>query len=414
MAQRLPEPNRSKAKRQKQKKQRKQQQLLKQFSTLSEGTLHSPSVSLCLSLVAKLFHRHILLRDGCHQSRRDFAWERRFDVDCFVAARYDVSMALPLLRGFGPLVFAQSRRRSALRCPSLPTIESFLMGIFSSLHLNVESSIVSLIYVERLMEKRRLSLTPRNWRVIVIASILTASKVWDDLSSWNIEFSNLLPVLSLAATNKLEGLFLEALSYDLYISSSEYAKYYFALRGLKNVDSAQIPRYYLDTKVLSSKMSKSKSQSSPSGSPSQTLKLNESFSMSRKTRQFETKSIMEHAHRAVIGVDVDEEKAEPSMMGMSMGPHSPDRAGDGDGDGDHSLLSVVRNDRGALTSSSDSNQSANGGGMGVVREEEAMGVQRSQGVLLRPKQPPSNGQTIRRHAFSMPSKIQTLRPTVNG
>ncbi len=94
-------------------------------------------------------------------------------------------------------------------------------------------------------------MTPRNWRVIVIASILAASKVWDDLCSWNIEFANLLPLLALSAINRLEGVYLCALDYDLYISSSEYAKYYFALRGLKTTKVERIPRYYLDLQLTS-------------------------------------------------------------------------------------------------------------------------------------------------------------------
>lgn len=61
--------------------------------------------------------------------------------------------------------------------------------------------------------------------------------VWDHTnmcfcSSWNIEFSQIYPQFSLQAINKLEVLYCKELKWNLYISSSTYAKYYFALRSL--------------------------------------------------------------------------------------------------------------------------------------------------------------------------------------
>lgn len=56
--------------------------------------------------------------------------------------------------------------------------------------------------------------------------------VWQDLPSWNVEFSQIFPQFSLQSINRLERLFINQLKWDLYISSSLYAKYYFALRSL--------------------------------------------------------------------------------------------------------------------------------------------------------------------------------------
>eukprot|EP00483_Globobulimina_turgida_P011562 UN11584 len=184
-----------------------------------------------------------------------------------------------------------------MKIPTFEMINNFLIGIFAKLHLNVESSIVSLIYTERLMDKRHISITLRNWRPVLIASILTASKVWDDLSSWNIEFSNLLPILSLSKINKLEGIYLQALQYDLYISSSEYARYYFALRGLKNTKTLHIPRYYLDMKIAKN---------------NEKIKYKKhSMSLSKKTKTFEKNSIMNHAQNLKLNTsqDILEEKS---------------------------------------------------------------------------------------------------------
>ncbi|RLO05688.1 hypothetical protein DYB28_004994 [Aphanomyces astaci] len=54
----------------------------------------------------------------------------------------------------------------------------------------------------------------------------------DDLSSWNVEISNVYPQFPLHSINRLERLFLHYIQWDLYISGSVYAKYYFALRSL--------------------------------------------------------------------------------------------------------------------------------------------------------------------------------------
>jgi hypothetical protein len=51
-------------------------------------------------------------------------------------------------------------------------------------------------------------------------------------SSWNSEIATILPQYSVQSINKLERIFCEEIKWDLYISSSAYAKYYFALRAL--------------------------------------------------------------------------------------------------------------------------------------------------------------------------------------
>ena len=56
--------------------------------------------------------------------------------------------------------------------------------------------------------------------------------MWQDLSSWNVEFTTVYPQFSLKCINRLEHVYLGQMRWDLYISASLYAKYYFALRSL--------------------------------------------------------------------------------------------------------------------------------------------------------------------------------------
>lgn len=226
--------------------------LLKHFT---DGTFHSPSLPLCLELVSKLYYRHILLHDSCqNESQHDFQWEEKFDIDNYLPTKYSTILPFTFVNIISSsMIYFQQKQKCQIGQTSHSKINIFLSKIFKKLRLNVELSIIALIYTERLMKKRYIDLTLRNWKPIMIASILIASKVWDDLCSWNIEFSNLISILTLANINKLEGLYLDAIQYDLYISTSEYAKYYFALHGLKHIRIGDIPRCYLSTKKLSTK-----------------------------------------------------------------------------------------------------------------------------------------------------------------
>jgi|LauGreSBDMM110SN_4_FD.fasta_scaffold78297_1 hypothetical protein len=116
--------------------------------------------------------------------------------------------------------------------PSLETVHKFLNDLFFNAQLSPECSIVCLIYVERLMELGNVPLVGTTWRPLLLCGLLLASKVWQDLSSWNIEISEIYPQYSLQSINKLERMFCQEINWDLYISSSVYAKYYFALRSL--------------------------------------------------------------------------------------------------------------------------------------------------------------------------------------
>ena len=59
-----------------------------------------------------------------------------------------------------------------------------------------------------------------------------ASKVWDDLSMWNVDFSNVSDMFDLKRVNELELALLDAYEYEVKVSASDYAKYYFHLRSL--------------------------------------------------------------------------------------------------------------------------------------------------------------------------------------
>ncbi|KAG7346634.1 WW domain containing protein [Nitzschia inconspicua] len=121
--------------------------------------------------------------------------------------------------------------------PSLDEVSTFYRDIFFKAQMEADCIIMSLIYVERLIKKTTGRLRPRagNWRSLLFSCMILSSKVWDDLSMWNVDFSQSCPPgvsFSLKRINELELAVLNALSFKVKVPASEYAKYYFLLRSM--------------------------------------------------------------------------------------------------------------------------------------------------------------------------------------
>jgi hypothetical protein len=168
-----------------------------------------------------------------------------FDIDHYLARSYSVQV--PLLARLAPVSLFEQRRQyhSVPIPPSVRDVWRLLKRLFDQARLNAECVIIALIYLERLMETRNLALTPRNWIPLVTTALLSATKVWDDHSSYNLEFAAILPIFSLQQMNHMERSFLSTISYELYISADTYAQYYFGLRSIAGIkETISIPRFY--------------------------------------------------------------------------------------------------------------------------------------------------------------------------
>ncbi|CAN0426006.1 unnamed protein product, partial [Discosporangium mesarthrocarpum] len=86
--------------------------------------------------------------------------------------------------------------------PSVNEIFEFVRTLFNKACLSSECSVVCLIYVERLMEVAKVPLLASTWKPVLLCGLLLASKVWQDLSSWNVEFSTVYPEFSLKSINR--------------------------------------------------------------------------------------------------------------------------------------------------------------------------------------------------------------------
>jgi hypothetical protein len=121
--------------------------------------------------------------------------------------------------------------------PSLDEITAFYGDVFRRSQMETDCIIMSLIYIERLIKITVGGVRPRigNWRSVLFASMIMSSKVWDDLSMWNVDFSQACPSgvrFPLKRINELELAMLNCLKFDVKVQASEYAKYYFLLRSM--------------------------------------------------------------------------------------------------------------------------------------------------------------------------------------
>jgi len=125
--------------------------------------------------------------------------------------------------------------------PTIGDIKEFLELIYNSQKLEPENVVMASAYIERLLNMTKMKLQVCNWRRITVAALLVASKVWEDLTVWNIDFLESFPEVSVADLNKLEWQFLVGLQFNVVLRPSIYAKYYFELRSLSDLTEKNFP-----------------------------------------------------------------------------------------------------------------------------------------------------------------------------
>ncbi|VEU38996.1 unnamed protein product [Pseudo-nitzschia multistriata] len=136
--------------------------------------------------------------------------------------------------------FGSRKRRGSTQVPSLTEIVEFYEAFYERSQMEHDTIIFSLIYIERLIKSTNgtLAPSPGNWRSFLFSCMVLASKVWDDLSMWNNDFANVtahtvgLTLFTLPRINELELALLKCLEFDVKVSASEYAKYYFLIRTM--------------------------------------------------------------------------------------------------------------------------------------------------------------------------------------
>ena len=104
-------------------------------------------------------------------------------------------------------------------------VYKFMRYIIDNMRLATECIVISLIYLEKLMLTSKVEIRLCNWRPMLFTAILLASKFWDDISFWNVDFVEALEVYALKQVNRLESEFLSLCDYKLFVSADSYLLY---------------------------------------------------------------------------------------------------------------------------------------------------------------------------------------------
>lgn len=102
------------------------------------------------------------------------------------------------------------------------------------MQLATECIVISLIYLETIMKTARIEVRSLNWKPLVFTAILLASKFWEDISFWNIDYVERLDLYPLKSINRMESEFLSLCNYNIYVSAELYADYQNTIKQISN------------------------------------------------------------------------------------------------------------------------------------------------------------------------------------
>ena len=78
-----------------------------------------------------------------------------------------------------------------------------------------------------------------NWKPLMFTGILLASKFWEDINFWNVDYVDALGLYPLKSINRMESEFVSLCNYNLFVSADLYTQYYVAVREISNQIFAQ-------------------------------------------------------------------------------------------------------------------------------------------------------------------------------
>lgn len=186
---------------------------------LDDSTISQPNLKNTIKCISLAIYYHIANRKNRAHERLMEIFEERLH---------------PITREPIPIEYIS-------RDPDHRHIYRFIRTLFHAAQLTAECAIITLVYIERLLNYAEMDLCPSNWRRVVLGAIMLASKVWDDQAVWNVDYCQILRDTNVDDMNELERQFLECLEFNINVPSSVYAKYYYELRTLAMANDLQLP-----------------------------------------------------------------------------------------------------------------------------------------------------------------------------
>ena len=125
-------------------------------------------------------------------------------------------------------------QHTAVIHPTVISIVNTMGWMFGVLHIEPPCSVAAAIYLHRLVAKG-VRVTAANCEPILVAALLLASKMWDDMSTLNADFTRALPHYNIVGINRLERLFIGRISWNCNVTRAEYNRYYFETTTARDV-----------------------------------------------------------------------------------------------------------------------------------------------------------------------------------
>ena len=110
----------------------------------------------------------------------------------------------------------------------------FMRRIFEKMQLANECIIVTLIYLEKVMINGGIEMRLCNWKPLLFTAILLASKFWEDINFWNVDYVDGLGLYPLKSINRMESEFVSLCEYNLFVSADLYTQYFLAVREISS------------------------------------------------------------------------------------------------------------------------------------------------------------------------------------
>uniref|UniRef100_A0A8I3X6H2 Cyclin N-terminal domain-containing protein n=1 Tax=Callithrix jacchus TaxID=9483 RepID=A0A8I3X6H2_CALJA len=131
--------------------------------------------------------------------------------------------------------------------PSETMIYKFIRTVLYVKRLKVADAIISMVYIQRLIQYAHIYICSATWRRIILGAILVVIKVRSNVAVCNRDLCRRFEKTTVNDLKKLEMNFLELINYDTNVSKSVYTRYYFHLRDLVYTYGLGSPIYLLDT-----------------------------------------------------------------------------------------------------------------------------------------------------------------------
>lgn len=84
-------------------------------------------------------------------------------------------------------------------------VVELMREVINGMGLATETIVISLIYLEMLMKCTKIEIRYINWKPLLFTSILLASKFWEDINFWNVDYEDHLNLYDLKAINRMES-----------------------------------------------------------------------------------------------------------------------------------------------------------------------------------------------------------------